>query len=189
MSSATLATPGSAEERAIVWERVATSLQNELNDAYAVAHRWQDHAFEKEADHAVKDAAIDELERIRDAQAREVRALRATNGARERTIIRQLQEIRDLRQRLPRVEQHTVTPAEAFRATHPIADVIGAVVDLQPHKDGYREYLVGHCPFHQDDHLSPSLAVRPWYGQFSCYACGAHGDVLDFLRLVKERAA
>ncbi len=188
MSGTTLAAPNSVEEQAIVWERVATSLQSELNDAYAVAHRWQEYGFALEAQNEARLTTITGLEQIRDAQAREIRALRAANAARERTINRQLETIRDLTRRLPRVEQHTVTPAEAFRALHPIADVIGAVVDLEPHTDGYREYLAGRCPFHQDDHPSPSLVVRSWYGQFACHVCGAAGDVLEFLRLCKEQA-
>lgn len=36
------------------------------------------------------------------------------------------------------------------------------------------------CPFHADSH--PSMVVYDGDGGYHCYACGAHGDVIDFVR-------
>lgn len=41
-------------------------------------------------------------------------------------------------------------------------------------------YFVGLCPFH-DDH-SPSLVVTPKPARWRCFACGAHGDLVDFIQ-------
>ncbi len=134
-------------------------------------------------------ARIAELERTVRVDQRQIHALCYTRDAQDRHIGRLLHEVADLRRRLPRGEQHVMTPLDAFRVTHSIVDVVGQVVDLHEHQDGHRRYLAGTCPFHKDTHLSPSLVVRPWYGQFSCYVCGAAGDVVDFLQLIGGRAA
>jgi hypothetical protein len=36
------------------------------------------------------------------------------------------------------------------------------------------------CPFHDDK--NPSLVIQPEFNQFRCFACGAKGDAIDFLR-------
>lgn len=36
------------------------------------------------------------------------------------------------------------------------------------------------CPFHADSH--PSMVIYDGNGGYHCYACGAHGDVIDFVR-------
>lgn len=41
------------------------------------------------------------------------------------------------------------------------------------------EKLKGCCPFHNDHH--PSLLVDERDQHFHCFACGAHGDVIDFV--------
>ncbi len=189
-----LAAPDSAEEYAIVWERVAEDAIRRENDAVASAHRWMSQTFTLEIDNAVKDAAIAalteevaDLRRRLSAYGRDNKALRYANRARERDIVRRLEQIRDLTRQLPRVEQHRVQAEEAFRVLHPVESVIGAVVDLHPHQDGPRTYLAGICPFCTGDHVS--LVVRPWFQQFACYTCGAAGDVLRFLELYHAKEA
>jgi DNA primase len=61
------------------------------------------------------------------------------------------------------------------RRSKPIEEVIGAVVQLK--KAG--KSLSGRCPFHDDEH--PSLVVSPERGTFRCFACGVHGDAVEFL--------
>ena len=57
-----------------------------------------------------------------------------------------------------------------------IVDVIGAYINLQ--KAGINHK--GICPFHQDSH--PSMMVSKTRQTYHCFACGEHGDVLDFLQ-------
>jgi len=61
-----------------------------------------------------------------------------------------------------------------------IAEVVGAYVKLQP----AGRVLMGRCPFHDD--RRPSLAVFPLSDTYHCFACGAHGDQISFLK-AKER--
>lgn len=37
------------------------------------------------------------------------------------------------------------------------------------------------CPFHQDKH--PSLSINPKTDRFNCFACGAKGDLIDFVQM------
>ena len=57
-----------------------------------------------------------------------------------------------------------------------IAEVVGAYVKLQPSG----RFLIGRCPFHDD--RRPSLAVFPLTNTYHCFACGAHGDQIAFLK-------
>lgn len=41
-------------------------------------------------------------------------------------------------------------------------------------------HFVGKCPFHEDGGR-PNLAVFPSKQNFHCFACGAHGDAVDFI--------
>lgn len=61
------------------------------------------------------------------------------------------------------------------RRTKPIEEVIGSVIHLK--KTG--KNLSGRCPFHDDEH--PSLVVSPERETFRCFACGVHGDAVEFL--------
>jgi len=58
----------------------------------------------------------------------------------------------------------------------PIAEVVGAYVKLFP----AGRVLMGRCPFHHD--RRPSLAVFPSTNTYHCFACGAHGDQISFLK-------
>ena len=53
--------------------------------------------------------------------------------------------------------------------------VIGEQVRLEPKGAEF----VGICPFHDDSR--PSMCVVPAKGFYHCFACGAHGNAIDFL--------
>ena len=57
-----------------------------------------------------------------------------------------------------------------------IVDVIGDFYDLK--KKGVNYQCL--CPFHDDRHIG-SFVVSPRKNTYSCYACGAHGDAIEFL--------
>jgi hypothetical protein len=61
-----------------------------------------------------------------------------------------------------------------------LESVIGNYLELRPSGSA----LVGLCPFH-DDHY-PSFAVYSGKGNFHCFGCGAHGDVITFLQRVEH---
>lgn len=65
--------------------------------------------------------------------------------------------------------------AKAVRAKVDIVDVIGLHISLK--KKGPEH--MGVCPFHQDD--KASLSVNRTKQIYKCFACGAYGDVIDFL--------
>ncbi len=72
----------------------------------------------------------------------------------------------------------------ALRRDHPLVDVIItsgiALAPAGPHR------LKGLCPFHDD--RTPSLVVYEDDQHFHCFACGAHGDVIDFVQRRFERS-
>ena len=53
--------------------------------------------------------------------------------------------------------------------------VIGEQLRLEPKGAEF----VGICPFHEDSR--PSMCVVPAKGFYHCFACGAHGNAIDFL--------
>ena len=57
-----------------------------------------------------------------------------------------------------------------------IVEVVGEVVQLRPKG---RE-MVGLCPFHED--RNPSMYVVPAKQMYTCFVCGAGGDVLRFVQ-------
>lgn len=61
-----------------------------------------------------------------------------------------------------------------------IVEVISSYITL--HKKGSR--MIGICPFHNDHH--PSLNVHPVKQRFHCFACGATGDVIEFIKLYHQ---
>jgi len=75
----------------------------------------------------------------------------------------------------------SVTPGTidvaAIRADFPIEDVVRAAgVELRATGQGF----TGCCPFHDDS--TPSLSVGGVPDRFTCFGCGAHGDVIDFVQ-------
>jgi len=74
-----------------------------------------------------------------------------------------------LRERIEKIKRETA-----------LESVIGNYLELKPSGSA----LVGLCPFH-DDHY-PSFAVYSGKGNFHCFGCGAHGDVLNFLQRVEH---
>jgi DNA primase len=65
----------------------------------------------------------------------------------------------------------------AIRASHPIEDVVLASgVQLRPSGRAF----MACCPFHVDDR-TPSMSVGGVPGRYHCFACGARGDVIDYV--------
>jgi DNA primase len=65
---------------------------------------------------------------------------------------------------------------DRLKLTVPIAKVIGRYVELK----NSGNTLTGTCPFHKDQ--MPSFTVYPETETYYCFGCGAHGDVISFLR-------
>src|SRR5580765_3630227 len=67
---------------------------------------------------------------------------------------------------------------DQIRRDHPIAIAVAdAGVDLRRSGRG----RMGRCPFHED--RTASLSVDGVPDRFHCCGCGAHGDVIDFIKL------
>jgi DNA primase len=72
---------------------------------------------------------------------------------------------------MPRVD------VAAIRAAHPIETVVAASgVELRPSGRAF----MARCPFHVEDR-TPSLSVGGVPGRYHCFACGAGGDVIDYV--------
>ena len=57
-----------------------------------------------------------------------------------------------------------------------VVDVIGDFYELKKKGQDYQCL----CPFHNDRHLG-SFVVSPRRNSYTCFACGAHGDAIEFL--------
>jgi DNA primase len=68
---------------------------------------------------------------------------------------------------------------DRLKLTVPIAKVIGRFVELK----NSGNTLTGTCPFHKDQ--MPSFTVYPETETYYCFGCGAHGDVISFLREIE----
>jgi len=65
----------------------------------------------------------------------------------------------------------------ALRAAHQIEAVVAASgIELRPSGRGF----MACCPFHVDDR-NPSMSVGGVEGRYHCFACGAGGDVIDYV--------
>ncbi len=64
---------------------------------------------------------------------------------------------------------------DAFKASVPIADIVGRYVKLT--KKG--RDLWGCCPFHSEK--TPSFHVVPDRSYYHCFGCGVHGNAIDFI--------
>jgi len=72
---------------------------------------------------------------------------------------------------MPRVD------VAAIRAAHPIETVVAASgVELR--RSG--KAFMARCPFHVEDR-NPSMSVGGVPGRYHCFACGAGGDVIDYV--------
>ena len=71
--------------------------------------------------------------------------------------------------------------ADRARALYPLEEAMRRD-GLELHGAGPRRRAL--CPFH-DDH-NPSLTVDLTYARFRCWACGAQGDVIDYVQLREE---
>lgn len=67
----------------------------------------------------------------------------------------------------------------AVRARHPLAAVVGRYVKLTRRGGEH----VGLCPFHAEK--TPSFTVVEGKGFYHCFGCGAHGDVIGFVRQIE----
>ncbi len=68
-----------------------------------------------------------------------------------------------------------------IKAAHPIEEIVARYVELRPSGSN----LVGRCPFH-DDQGRPNLVVFLRTQTWKCFACGAMGDVLDFVAKAED---
>ena len=67
--------------------------------------------------------------------------------------------------------------SEEIKATYSMRNVVERY-GFQPNRAGFI-----HCPFHGGDR-EPSLKV--YDRDFHCHACGAHGDIFDFIMRMDE---
>jgi len=65
----------------------------------------------------------------------------------------------------------------ALKRDHPLAEVVASYGLTAPTR-GMTTMVC--CPFHDDHH--PSLLIDGRDDHFHCFGCGAHGDVIDFVR-------
>lgn len=66
---------------------------------------------------------------------------------------------------------------EEIKAEYNMRDIVERY-GFQPNRAGFI-----HCPFHGGDR-EPSLKV--YDKDFHCHACGAHGDIFDFVRMMED---
>ena len=66
--------------------------------------------------------------------------------------------------------------ADDLKSQLNIVDVIGRVVPLKRAGSNYK----GVCPFHSEK--TPSFVVSDQKQIFTCFGCGATGDVIEFTK-------
>ncbi len=69
---------------------------------------------------------------------------------------------------------------EEIKARSNIVDVIGRYVNLKRAGNNYK----GLCPFHNEK--TPSFVASEEKQIFSCFGCGAHGDVIEFVKKIEN---
>ena len=74
------------------------------------------------------------------------------------------------------MSNNNVNIADEIKSRCNIADVIGGVVKLKKTGNNYK----GLCPFHNEK--TPSFIVSETKQRFTCYGCGAFGDVIEFVQ-------
>lgn len=70
---------------------------------------------------------------------------------------------------------------QEIKQKNDICEVVSRWVELR--RKG--SYLVGRCPFHDDS--KPSFAVSERLQRYKCFACGASGDVVDFVANITNK--
>jgi hypothetical protein len=68
-----------------------------------------------------------------------------------------------------------------LKTAHPIEEIVARYVELRPSGSN----LVARCPFH-DDQGRPNLVVFLRTQTWKCFACGAMGDILDFVARIED---
>ncbi len=72
---------------------------------------------------------------------------------------------------------------DKLKASLRIEDEVQKYVELQPRGSGR---LVGRCPLGTHTDSTPSFTVYTDTQTFHCYGCGGHGDVLNFLAMIRN---
>lgn len=70
---------------------------------------------------------------------------------------------------------------QEIKQKNDICEIVGRWVELR--RKG--SYLVGRCPFHEDS--KPSFSVSERLQRYKCFACGASGDVVDFVANITNK--
>ncbi len=65
---------------------------------------------------------------------------------------------------------------DALKSRFTVSQVVGRRVSLRRHG---REFM-GLCPFHKEK--TPSFTVNDEKGFYHCFGCGAHGDIISFIK-------
>jgi DNA primase len=78
------------------------------------------------------------------------------------------------------VPSDPVELTKAIKAACDIVAVVGSYLTLKPSGATFK----GLCPFHDD--RRPSLDVDPRRQRYRCWACGAHGDVFQFVMAMEK---
>lgn len=76
-------------------------------------------------------------------------------------------------------EQHKHYDINAIKERLDIVDVVAAYLPLTQKGNSKNYFAV--CPFHTGDN-EPSFNVRKDLQFYKCYACGAHGDLIQFIQ-------
>ena len=74
------------------------------------------------------------------------------------------------------MSSNNVNIADEIKSRCNIVDVIGRVVSLKKTGNNYK----GICPFHNEK--TPSFIVSETKQIFTCFGCGATGDVIEFVK-------
>lgn len=69
---------------------------------------------------------------------------------------------------------------DEIKSRNNIVDIVGRYVDIKRTGNNYK----GLCPFHSEK--SPSFIVSEDKQIFTCFGCGATGDVIEFLRRIEN---
>ena len=79
------------------------------------------------------------------------------------------------------ISKHFITPEQISRIKSSV-DIVSVIEahGLQQFSRSYDQKAKAICPFHSD--TNPSLSIDGSKGMYKCFACGAGGDVFNFIR-------